>query len=257
MLRHTVPSVAIIVLLAARTFGQELDPSKRERLIVVPTHVAAWNMANTLPQLLAGTEHLSVVAAQGGKVIVIEAAKADIPHITQLIREIDRPQPVITINVVSVMVSSKDQEAVQRIQTGFTEFLTEAMAELEQNEMLRVIDRLQLTTVNEQEALLQVGPKVRRNAGGAVSSNLTFRIIPRATKEGSVLMDLLFDESEPAVDDAKRSVVRRIQTVIEVLPGESVVLAGADEQPDKIGDSVWRLIVSATVKPRAGDKQPK
>jgi type II secretory pathway component GspD/PulD (secretin) len=187
-------------------------------------------------------------------------------------RPIDVSSKMVEIDV-QIVETSVDQDDEGLDPTVASEDAMARVRELEKQGKLDVVNRIQLTTLDQQPAFVQVGERrpvviSQRIAAGRPVNSFQYEnvgtilgVTPRIAGT-DVVMELdieksRLDDARPAASDQDdddsfvppRIVVAMCQTTIRVAPGQTVIAGGMQSQSDD-GNSTFLVLATARV---AGD----
>jgi type II secretory pathway component GspD/PulD (secretin) len=249
-----------MVLAAATLFAQEkpTTESSTQRVIFVLNNAPSNTVASALSQIFKSSSQATVNSSLIGNLVVLEAHPDELPEMIEMVQRLDRAPAMVTIEAIAI---AYDRDSGIQLPDGSTEEVTRAVAELENKQRLRVVDRIQLTTLSDQSAFVQIGQTVPRNMGQKNNytfseTGVLFRATPRAADDGSVALQFSFEkstleESKPSDDDdtpPMSGISCKVETTVRLEPNKCVVLGGLRDSP-RGGSKQWRLIISAEAAP--------
>jgi type II secretory pathway component GspD/PulD (secretin) len=155
-------TIGCVTALASVLYAQEqaAGPAQPARdLLFVPQHFPAKNLAEAIQQVLPGTEGVRVVAEPVSNAIFIHAPAEQIARVRDLLTQLDAPPAVIEVEVVILRTAAEGKPAAASDLSGDAEKVRAALASLEQAGSVEVMDRLRLTTLDNQIAQVRFGQK--------------------------------------------------------------------------------------------------
>ncbi len=244
--------------------ARERDVPPRERLVLQLKNAPAMDVAKTIQAVLVGEQKPPrgrpphpldpsgpvIVAEPVSNSLVVSATADEAVVITALAKKLDRPRPMVTVEVVIAEVKTDDAESIAAIESADDD-VAGKIAALEKSEHLKIIARAKLTTLDNQPAFLQIGervPTVRDIRGQQtepvarleyLNTGLIVGLTPRIDSDGRVTMEIDVEKSElgPAEESipleilGSGKVVRvprvrttNVQTTISAKDGQTVLL---------------------------------
>ena len=213
---------------------------QRQRVVYVAKNAPVSDLAQVVEQLLNVDFRGSaqIIPSTISHSLVISAAPDTLQEIVNILNELDRPSP--TVSVQLLVAERHLGDGVERLELSQSgEQLLQKVGLLEREDKLSVLSRLNLTTLDNQEALVQVGERApvarsssfsssrgfapgrgtgqapRGQAGRSVSRPRTvnysmenvgtlFRVTPRVSTDGRIVMSLAVEMSRlvPSALDA-------------------------------------------------------
>ncbi len=254
---------------AAVVVGPELRAKaiERTREIIRLANSPATDVAQTINEMLRseratgpGSAYTVVIVPDAiSNSLVISGTPQAIGEVVELVKELDADTPMVAIRVLMVEIVSEGKTAITLDDlSAFVEDGTDAskkgakpillasreaglvmVKELAGKKGVEILARVQVTTLDNQSAYVQIGSRVPLGgaAGGSKTGKVQFEniglilgVTPRIGPEGVVTMEVDFEKSELGNAAGGESVppveTIRVQTTVSVADGRTLVLGG-------------------------------
>ncbi len=158
-------AIAYCMFLTSIALGQESAPpaeprpAKRAEFLIELEHVPVTDVAEGLQQFVRGNDDIRIVPLPLSNSLLIAGVHGDDADVLQnLVRLIDRKPPAVEIDVTIVQSTAPaDAEANASELAGNADEVEAKIAALGKSGTLKVLERLQITTIDNQQAKLQIG----------------------------------------------------------------------------------------------------
>ncbi len=266
---------------SART-GDAPKPEPRERLVYRLANMPASEVARTVNELLRSERAIPGYPARSDTVVLAEmvsnsliiSGTSDAIHETvKFVEQLDTEPLMVCVQVVVGLMESREGLSLLAPNPDGPELACsheeacELIEQFSKSDAVKILARLQLMTLDNQPAFLQVGNRVPRAKGtkdGAVTSvelenvGLIVGLTPRISSDHTVTMELDVEKSQlgpvdegiPVGVDAKGNVIRSpkieamvVQTTVKIPPSRAVIIGGLALQD---GDDRGELVMVVT-----------
>lgn len=270
--------------------GQDKDAAKNQRLVYVVKWGSAKELAAQLDKHFKGAAEVQALPDLNSNCLLINAPPAAFQEVVKLLEQIDRRPQVVAVEVLVIEAVPKkpdggqpgqgEKELDEKEFTGTMDEVAKRAQALQRRGQLGAVKRFQLTGVENQLALTDVGELVpmvtgvTRVAGGKVVRQHTFqrtgtalRVTPRVGPDRMILLDLSVSDSRlrvpedgPELGKDDNGAPIRISEVVQAvvssklaLPSGQTVLVKDVKTTSKSGQAQTLVIVGA----RVVDEAPK
>jgi hypothetical protein len=218
------------------------DGSAKRVMIVYPARSAPVNeLTSTLSEVFENSE-VSVVADNLSNLLIIQVDEKSREKVLSLLEQLDKPLRSVAIQVHLLKTRGKDLDEVDlKGLSGSSDEVQKRIRELERAGRIYVANRMQLTALENQKSMLQVGERVAVETGSMVSregsriSNYKdysvgtiISVQTRVSEDSGITMNFDFEKSE-------------------VVPGEK-----SDDKAVFVPSSTATLVTQTTVQLRDG-----
>lgn len=134
-------------------------PEKPAEFLIQLEHVPVSEVAESLQQFIGGNDDIKIVPlALSNSLLIVGVQGDDADLLQDLVRLIDRKPPAVEIDVTIVQSTAPaDAEANASELAGKADDVEAKIAALEKSGTLKVLERLQITTIDNQQAQLHIG----------------------------------------------------------------------------------------------------
>ncbi len=147
-------------LFVSASFGQDEAAAALPEgfQIIKLEHVPAADVAASLAQLMHGSDNLKIVPQTLSNSLLIVAPDQDLGPLRDLVGLLDSKPAAIDLDVTILQAAATDDAEAQAIGlSGDSEVVMKNIAALEKAGTVQVLERLHLTTLDNQLAKLEVG----------------------------------------------------------------------------------------------------
>jgi type II secretory pathway component GspD/PulD (secretin) len=239
----------------------DTNAGDRETVVMRLGHVPAVDTAKSLGEWLTMEQNrtysplATVVPVTVSNSLLVTASADQLKTIAQVVEQLDQPVPQIRIKAVLVKLTPKNLEEGDglTIATMPKGSIQEILAELKKQFNVRIIAQPELLAVDNTPAMLQLGSRIPRVTGAALSprgrtNSVTmenvgtiFQATCRVSKDNRITLQVEMESSEMGpkeegvviaesqdVGPIQTPVVETVtlQTTVTVLNGETVILGG-------------------------------
>jgi len=256
---------------------QTAPPASGDVLLHVLQSVPAHDVSNSLSKLFRDEPRLTIVPDTLSNALLIRASEEVLDEVIDALKTLDRPPKVATFAVHLVQVTS-DKESVREALSGPRDQVKRAVSELQSDGDIFVSDRIELTTLENQPAHVQVGrqtpmvtgtnvtPRGRMSSYDTVNVGTMVSLTFRANDKG-VVLDLKFEKSDieqtqAEPDDDEQNplppdvTTTTLQTTVSLGDGQAIVVEGVEVHSKDGTKQKAFLVVSAQIRNGNGPKPP-
>lgn len=250
------------------------DDKPRERLVYRAQHCPATDLASAVSALLqkeqAAGADVAIVPEAVSNALLLSGPREQIGAVRAILEQLDQPPAMIRVKVLLVEVASAEQSgSTRRIASRLTqpdgtltaEALETELQQLKKEERLRSLDRVEMVTIDNQAAFLQIGQRVSQTAasragrdesrsGKLENIGLIVGLTPRVGA-GQVTMELDVERAtigpvSASSDSARLPIdVSTVQSTIALADGQMIVLAGACRSAGQEQTELWIVVTAA------------
>jgi len=238
---------------------------ERARVVYVPRHLQAVDLANTVNTALLQESNVStstnrkvvraaIVPEQLGNSVIVSAPKEGIERVLDLVKTLDQKQRMVAIDVLLVEVASVTQKERPELPASSDQTITQLVEQLRSRPGLRILDRCQVNVLGGHSVQFSLGgrvPQIRESRtvarGGQANSvaledvGITLGLATRVNPDGLVAVAIDFEKSHlgPKEDGVvvaapkngevlKTSPVRTVktETTLSLARGRTTVVGG-------------------------------
>jgi type II secretory pathway component GspD/PulD (secretin) len=265
-----------------------------ERVMIFVRHAPSSSLADLLNKHFESREkpQVRVVADQVSNALLISASPDLLGDVTKLVEQLDRPPAVIHLEIVVVEQAHREPAAVagapsrttsvqaaeDELRTGPADEVLAKIQQWERDGKLQVLHRLHLSTLENQNALVQMGQRKPVVQGVTLSTRgetrnvmdhnvgLLVACTPRTTSERDVIVQINFEKSDVVAhpDDpplsisssgekipSTRTVTSTAKSTVTIGRQQAVVLADVSSSGSREQNRLL-LVVTAGVSGAAG-----
>jgi hypothetical protein len=246
------------------------EPLAQKTIVYKTRSTPVAQLAETLAEVFEGSD-VRIVAEPVSNLLVIRAHSETAKEVLTILNEID--QPAHTLRIELLLLKTLGQDVDTTLLTGPSKDVAENIGELESNGKLFVANRMELSVIENQQAMLQVGetvPVVTGSSyfGGSRTPVNTYQqrsvgtllsVTAAASKQG-IAMNLTFEKSEivpakPAEDDEAptpdRTSTLTQQSTVHVQDGHSTLVGTLVGQSGEQSNGAF-LVIGAELREEAG-----
>lgn len=256
--------------LSIPALAEEGDDAKedaaKETIVYAVRSVPPTEIVQSVKQLFG--DELQIVASERSNSVIVRCPAAMRDEVLKVLETVDPPHRVLTVQVLFLAAGEKPAANLSGL-SGPTEKVMEAIQALQRDGQIAITDRIEVTTLNNQPTLMQIGQRKARVVGETVTRTgqsvkqyqdvnvgTLLSLTGQVSAENHVALNLKFAKSELAAnkdgdDSAPASVITaQQQTTIKLGDGEARLISGVTtNDPDSDGGM---LVVSVHVR-KPGD----
>lgn len=283
--RRTLCALGCLAVGIASVSAQEAAPASESRdLLFLARHAPASSIADLVRSALGEAPGSSVMIEPVSNALLVRAPAEDLERVANLLEQIDRPPAVIAFDVTILRMTSGATQLSTEDLSGDPAKVEARIAELEKAGSVELIDRLHLTTLDNQKAQVQVGQNVLvRQPGESVGfpgrpqqRAVSYRVedvgtlvtvMPRRAGD-AVVAELAVEKSwfpaaKPSVDGDDEATspgpakeILQAKATLRLPPGEAVLLGGNDALVAGNRSRVAVIITARVVDPAENGDDP-
>jgi len=281
---RTLCTVVCLVVCVGSVSAQEAAQAQQSRdLLFFVRHTSAQSVAGLVQAALGAAPGTSVTTEPVANAVLVRAPAEDLERVANLLEQIDRPPAVIAFDVTILRTTAGPDRIPAADLSGDPAKVDARIAELEKAGSVELIDRLHLTTLDNQRAQVQVGQNVFVPQPGGISGfpgrpqqravsyqqeniGTTVMVTPRRAGD-AVVAELSVEKSwlpmaKPSVDgddqpepSGPAKEILQAKATLRLPAGEAVLLGGNDALAAGNRSRV-AVIVTARVVGPAKDAAP-
>lgn len=158
---RTLCTLGCLVVCVASAAAQEADQAPQSRdLLFFARHAPASSIADLVQAALGKAPGTSVTIEPVSNALLVRAPAEDLERVQNLLAQLDRPPAVIAFDVTILRTTAGAAQLSGEDLSGDPTKVEARIAELEKAGSVELIDRLHLTTLDNQKAQVQVGQNV-------------------------------------------------------------------------------------------------
>lgn len=277
MRQFCVVTLALLIFvpsLCAQDVGnQSASVTPHSETIVYPVRSGS---ADDLGDALARLYENHQISSQSEHNVLLIRVDADTKEeILRVLAELDRPKRTIIVHAYLLSSHGTPLSADETADlTGTRDEVLKRITALQKDDHLSIENRIELSTIENQRAMVQTGKRLPVVAGSTVSSSrgrinnyqtvstgTIFSVTAKTTPDDEIVMEINFEKSdvdrqaEPSEDDVSPPATISTlthQTTVQLSDGEAV-LAGTMVRKSNAGSGHSYLVVTANV--RSGSAQ--
>jgi type II secretory pathway component GspD/PulD (secretin) len=246
-----------------------------KRVAIHLSHIPATDAAAALNKFFANDGGLLIVPEPVTNTLLISAVPGALEEVQRLVKELDRPQPMVSIDAAIVEVRLASDKEMAGPPTIAADDIDAQLAALKKRGEVQILGRPRVMTLENQPAYLQVGAREPVNTeaataprGGAHAASkenmgVILGVTPRIADDGTVVMEIDIEKSQPAPAEGgaagtrpkdgatgrSRVEVSTAQATISVPDGRTVVLGGMISQGKPQRTELVFLVSARVIRP--------
>lgn len=248
--------------------------TKRETIVYSVRSAPVRELLNTLDEFFEDSG-VRIVAEPTSNLLIIQVDAGSRDDVLGLLDKLDQPLNSVVIQAQLLKARGKELDEVDtKSLSGPSDEVSKRIRDLERDGRLFVANRMELTAVENQQVMMQVGERVavvtgatRSREGGSIKSyrsenvGTLISVQARVSKDGGITMQVSFEKSEVVEpdpeDDDKASftpsdtATMTQQTTLQVRDGHTVLVGGMTARSSSETEEAY-LVVSAKIVGNTG-----